>query len=82
MKASQTGTNGHYVDLLRPAKAPATPPRVFVIVLLLYHISAGKSRQTLRGSAFISVSSSDCCVWQSTSEGKLCILAYPATTAK
>ena len=32
---AKTGTNGHHVDLLRPAKAPATPPRVFVIVLPL-----------------------------------------------
>ena len=27
MKASQAGTDDHCVDLLRPAKAPATPPR-------------------------------------------------------
>ena len=30
---SKPDRNSHCVDLLRPAKAPATPPRVFVIVL-------------------------------------------------
>ena len=31
MKASQTGTNGHHADLLRPAKAPATLSLIHIL---------------------------------------------------
>ena len=42
---------GQYVDLLRSCnKAPATPPWVFVIVRLFYHIFRAKSRLTFRNS--------------------------------